>query len=174
MIVKNDGFTIDLGRSIATSISEHLGQSPYVVINHLERSKLDPNREIGIAAQDNEEAIEAFNAFHGHLERIKAKLKRGLLIDIHGQCSVDGVIELGYCIAKSKLKAKDFKCATSSIAKLASENNDDLIAGQNSLGAFIEKQGLCEVVPSPSHPVPGGFFARAKNSAEITQPLASL
>ena len=64
VVLVNDGYTIDIGLDIAYSIAKYTGKNPYVVINHLTRAKLDPNREISFGAQDNPIAIETFLHYH--------------------------------------------------------------------------------------------------------------
>ena len=48
------------------------GHAPHVVISHLDRVKLDPNREIDEAAQDNPFAERAWNEYHGYIDRARA------------------------------------------------------------------------------------------------------
>lgn len=155
VILQNDGYTIDLGEEIAHSIKLHTSCHPYVVINHLRRSKLDPNRQIHIAAQNNHQAMEAFNEYHEWLENTRLELQRGLLIDLHGRGKADGMIQLGYCLKGSSLISDQYDTSRSSIADLAKENpDDDLITGPNSLGAFLQQEGL-QALPSPTHRAPG-------------------
>ena len=37
IVTMNDGYTIDLGEVIASTIEETLGAAPHVIINHLKR-----------------------------------------------------------------------------------------------------------------------------------------
>ena len=48
------------------------------------RKYLDPNRNVSEAAQGNKFATSVYNEFHEAIEDAKLKVKRGLLIDIHG------------------------------------------------------------------------------------------
>jgi hypothetical protein len=157
VILKNDGYTIDLGLAIAESIKNHFDCDPFLVVNHLRRSKLDPNREVDVGAQDDATVVEAFHTYHGYVQAAKDKLGRGLLIDLHGQCKSQGTTELGYCITKSDLISKTYSLASSSIARLASEyteNPEDLISGHASLGHYIQEQGYV-AMPSPGNVIPG-------------------
>ena len=159
IILKNDGYTIDLGMSIVKSMLDYKNVKPNLVINNVRRSKLDPNREIEHGAQDNPEMIEAFEKYHDHIKDAKTKFLRGLLIDLHGQCKVE-MTELGYLIPKSDLNEQTYDVKESSVAKLfiGNNNNDDenIISGSRSLGTFIQSQGY-DAVPSSSHPSPGLF-----------------
>ena len=49
------------------------------------RSKLDPNREILEAAQGNSLAEKVYKEFHSAINDAKKVVKRGLIIDFHGQ-----------------------------------------------------------------------------------------
>ena len=94
IILKNDGYTIDLGLAIADSMLIYQNMKPYIVINHLKRSKLDPNRDIRHGAQENEAAIQAFQTYHKFISKAKTKFKRGLIIDLHGQ-NIEKITQLG-------------------------------------------------------------------------------
>ena len=94
IILKNDGYTIDLGLAIADSMLLYQNIKPYIVINHLKRSKLDPNRDIRHGAQENEAAIQAFQTYHKFISKAKTKFKRGLIIDLHGQ-NIEKITQLG-------------------------------------------------------------------------------
>ncbi len=56
-----------------------------MISNRVLRSKLDPNREVGQAAQGNRIAEEAYNDFHGFIRRAREAVGRGILFDMHGQ-----------------------------------------------------------------------------------------
>ena len=49
------------------------------------RSRMDPNREILEAAQGNDLAIEVYKEFHASINDAKQRVKRGLILDFHGQ-----------------------------------------------------------------------------------------
>ena len=49
------------------------------------RSRMDPNREILEAAQGNDLAIEVYKEFHASINHAKQRVKRGLILDFHGQ-----------------------------------------------------------------------------------------
>ena len=53
--------------------------------NNYFRSRLDPNREILEAAQGNNLAIEVYKEFHASITHAKQRVKRGLILDFHGQ-----------------------------------------------------------------------------------------
>jgi hypothetical protein len=49
------------------------------------RTKLDPNRPIDEAAQNDPYAMAAWTAFHGYIELSKEVIGRGILFDVHKQ-----------------------------------------------------------------------------------------
>ncbi|KCV71129.1 hypothetical protein H696_02080 [Fonticula alba] len=104
---------------------------PHLIISNLPRSKLDPNRSIGEAAQGLPDASRAWYAYHSYIERAKQlayrqtlslcsaspaarlHLARGigpcwpprvLLIDLHGQSHPEDWLEVGYCIPAHGLR----------------------------------------------------------------------
>lgn len=103
---------------------------PYLVINHLHRSKLDANREIGEAAQGNAIAEDAWTSFHTFINDAQVEIKnrfgtstvtsstnsnkkgiKGLLFDMHGYAGwdwdpTDGspFIQWGYRFSASSLE----------------------------------------------------------------------
>ena len=118
---------------------------------------MDPNREILYGAQQNIQAIQAFEEYHGYLEQWKKQLDRALLVDLHGRAPSDGIIQLGYCLRRKDLDS-NFELKDSSIATLAKDKPGiNLITGPESLGAFMENEGL-KAVPSPQNPKPGTYF----------------
>ena len=126
-----------------------------MIINHLKRTKLDPNREIEVAAQ-TPETRDAFKTFHYLIDSTKSNLDRGLLIDLHGRGKKDSITQIGYNIKKSELITDTFVPTESSIGKLAMEKPDvDLIKGQNSFGDLMDNVGYL-AVPSPAIPSPEG------------------
>lgn len=137
------------------------GHSPHIVINHLHRSKLDPNREKDEAAFGIPLAEQTWDEFMGFIELAKSQMTEGLLLDIHGNAHKENWTELGYTISKDQLNSGTFSPNDSSIAhlwrKLSTVSFNDLLRGNRSLGKFIEDQDnkayVC--VPSPTYPSPG-------------------
>lgn len=109
---------------------ENYCKVPFLVINHLHRSKLDANREIGEAAQGDTIAGEAWNKFHTFINDAQLDLKdhfgtstvttstgqsktgvHALLFDMHGYAGYDWdssnggpLIQWGYRISDSSLE----------------------------------------------------------------------
>lgn len=178
--VYQDYYTLNLSTLIRRELQNLTGVTPHLVISHLHRSKLDPNREVKEAAFDVISATTAWWEYHNFLLQAKETVGRsgpGLLLDIHGQSHPEKWIELGYIIRGNNLDSGNFTSDMSSIRNLAAtlQNRvefDDLLRGPSSFGAMLETRGY-KVVPSPKHPGPdggkyynGGYITRAYGSQE--------
>ena len=127
-----------------------------MVINHLKRKKLDPNRSIEFGAQTHPTARTAFKTYHGFINQAKSTFKRGLLIDLHGRNKSDGLTQIGYNITKADLITETYQVNESSIGTLAMENSSiDYIGGKYSFGDLMESEGYA-AVPSPAQRRPPG------------------
>jgi len=161
-----DSYTIQLTNEIADEIYAQSGASPHVIISHLLRKKLDPNREVGEAANGNELAEEVYYDFHGFIEKAKeyvtSECGGGILFDIHGQSHAEQWIELGYLLTSSELATSDSQisqyASKSSIRYLSSKPGisfAEVLRGKISMGGLMEAQDYPSV-PSPSNPSPNG------------------
>jgi hypothetical protein len=101
-----DRNTQQMSYFVADQIEQELGFRPHIVLSNirrceqrakkkpnnfhssfliLDRSHLDPNRDIDQAAQGNAEAEDAYNLFHSTVQNVVDSIQgRGLLIDMHG------------------------------------------------------------------------------------------
>jgi len=155
--VEGDDHTKELGQVVANSICQNLGKCPHLVISNLKRTKLDPNREIREAAQGDARAEKAWKEYHGFIEEAKYKEGTGVVIDLHGQSHRRNSTELGYLLSTGQLNRGDFDTEKSSVKFLArrlGKSGRDIIAGGESLGAYIEEEGY-KAFPSPRQPSPG-------------------
>ena len=50
-VIYNDDFTQEIGRGFIAEFQSLTGKTPYLIIDNLHRSKMDPNRPINRAAQ---------------------------------------------------------------------------------------------------------------------------
>lgn len=165
-VTTEDANTQELTRAVAEEIAALGGHRPHVILSHLHRSKLDPNREVHEAAQGNADATKSWEEYHHFIEQAcDAEVKRHgmvFLIDMHGQNHPGQRVELGY-LHKSedlsqpleRLNAPDF-VAKSSLAHLMRRSNlpySDLLRGRCSFGALLEARGY-HSTPSPRLPVP--------------------
>ena len=166
-VVDSDANTQDLARRIAAEVKKQTGKSMDLVISHLHRSKLDPNREIKEAAQGDKTAEKIWQEYHSYIEQaVKtsgARHGRVFFIDLHGQNHKDIRVELGYMhrvtdLAKpiAEINSAEF-IKTGSIELLSQLNPTvpyaDLLFGPESLGAMLEQRGF-QATPSPRMVVP--------------------
>lgn len=180
-----DAYTKEISECIAQNalISNPADPSeiwrPHLVSSQLHRSRLDPNREKGEAAQGNAAAEEVWRQIHlDFLARAKnstlAKCGFGLLVDIHGQ-GTDDFTQFGMNILQTQLSATseaDFEkfADTSTIYALyhglktltgSHETSfNDIVRGPNSLGTLLNQQNpaFYGTVPSTSTPRPSRDF----------------
>jgi N-formylglutamate amidohydrolase len=187
-VVDADANTQDLARRIAAEMNKQTGRTLDLIISHLHRSKLDPNREIKEAAQGDPTAEMIWQEYHNYigqaLKTSVARHGRAFFIDLHGQNHKDIRVELGYMhrvtdLAKpiQEINSDDF--IQSGSIQLISELNPtvpyaDLLFGSDSLGAMIEQHGFL-TTPSPRMTVPtepyfrGGYTIdrHSKASAKV-------
>ncbi|MCX6856011.1 MAG: hypothetical protein NTV80_14015 [Verrucomicrobia bacterium] len=166
-VVDSDANTQDLGRRIAAEVKKQSGKSMDLIISHLHRSKLDPNREIKEAAQGDKTAEKVWHEYHGFIDQaLKASVARHgrtFFIDLHGQNHKDIRVELGYMhrvedLAKPREEINSATFIKTGSMELISQLNPtssyaDLLFGPDSLGAMIEQRGF-QATPSPRMVVP--------------------
>jgi N-formylglutamate amidohydrolase len=156
------------------------GKAPHVVIAHLKRIKLDPNREIVEAAAGNPFAENAWSEFHAYLEVASAAVTKtygsGFYADLHGHGHAIARAELGYMLSATQLNRADADlnapgvAAQSSIRALAASSPlpfAQLLRGSASLGGLMQKEGI-RSVPSPGDPSPGTdeYFSGGYNTGQ--------
>ncbi len=162
-----DTNTQDLARRISAEVKKATGKQMTLVISHLHRSKLDPNREIKEAAQGDRTAEQVWGEYHAFIdEALKAAIARhgrALFIDLHGQSHPDVRVELGYLHAAEEYQKPAAELNSPAFIKAGSlaclmELNPGLdytalLHGPESLGALLEARGFLST-PSPRLPVP--------------------
>lgn len=185
IVDRTDGTTVTDTNSretllaVRTALLERTGKAPHVVISHLRRTKLDPNREIVEAAQGNPFAENAWQEFHAYIEVAAATVTKtygsGFYIDIHGHGHAIARAELGYLLSSSQLNRTDTEinvqglATQSSIRALAASSPlpfAQLLRGTTSLGGLMQKEGV-RSVPSPGDPSPGSddYFTGGYNTS---------
>ena len=151
----------DIARTVFDKYVESTGKTPHLIISHLHRSMLDPNRPVEQAAQGNAEAIAAYEAFHGSIKHAHEALdgKHGLHIDFHGYTDIyrQNNTMIGYLFKSKELKSGNFDITKSSIQALVNRIGlpiQQFLYGEKSLGSMFESAGY-KAVPSPRQPYPG-------------------
>jgi len=153
-----DRNTRKIARRAWEKFRDMTGLTPHLVINHLHRSQLDPNREIEQAAEGNEWSKKTYNQFHNTIEQVKSQMSGpGLLVDFHGQTHKQNFTEIGYLFKPKELNSGDLTSRMPSISSLKSRTGlaiQELVSGKDSLGSLLELEGV-RSVPSPRQPSPG-------------------
>lgn len=176
-----DIYTLEIGLGMRDVIYRMTGHYPYVIINNLHRTRLDPNRNIEEAAGGNQEAEKAWNRFQGYIDSASAlvtgEFGKGLFIDLHGHRHLIKRTELGYLLSGEELQFDDemLDMGTfteySSIRNLASTYQgvisfSRLLRGPSSLGSMLGDLGY-PTVPSSQIPFPAAgepFFSGGYNT----------
>uniref|UniRef100_A0A7S4MX42 Peptidase M14 carboxypeptidase A domain-containing protein n=1 Tax=Odontella aurita TaxID=265563 RepID=A0A7S4MX42_9STRA len=186
----NDANTQDMARRANDYFEAHTGYTCHLVVNRLARVKLDPNREIGEAAQNDQTAIDTYNDFHNFAEMARMDIETnhpcgaGMLIDFHGHIHPEARIEMGYKLSGSQLRENDAYvnglAFTSSMKNMPTHKGSAfsaVVRGSSSMGALFELSTALnttgyESVPSPTVNAPavdesyfqGGYNIEAHGS----------
>lgn len=183
----------ELARAIVDELYRRTGRRAHLIVSHLHRSKLDPNREIKEAAAGHPEAERAWREFHleiqGALARAVAAHGFAFLIDLHGHSHAIPRLELGYAISAAQLNRTDSDfdaagaIARSTLRDLHARTGGSaaaLVRGPRSLGGLLAERGL-RTIPSPNEPSPGpneyfngGYIVRLYAAAPATTKVDGL
>ncbi len=164
-----DTWSIEYTLAVADVIFQLTGHHPHVVINHLQRVKLDANRDLAYGAQDSPEAQQAWHEFHDFLDLAETsaveQCGRGLYLDLHTNGQAGGWIQLGYGIPASDLvlsneeldrPAHVAESSLRSLSNVSGEGLSALLRGADSLGGLLAARGY-RAVPSNVVPWPHGI-----------------
>jgi len=150
-----------IARFVFNKFIEITGKTPSLIISHLHRSRLDPNRPVEEAAQGNEEATNSYEAFHSAIKHAHESLngKPGLHFDFHGYTDTkrQNNTMIGYLFTKGELNDRKYSQRRSSVSALLERTNltaEEILFGETSLGAMFERSGY-KAIPSPRQPKPG-------------------
>lgn len=199
-VVLNDPGSLQFSLDLADALAGLTGRRPFLVINHLGRSKLDPNRSLTLGAQHSPAAESAWKAYHDAVKRAERLAARacgwGVYFDLHSNGRPVPRIEFGYGLTVGDLDRADAAlddrqfAVRSNLRSLATWGTDELsslLRGDNSLGGRLEAHGY-SVAPSPDHPVPqanyfdgglsvalhGSRYGGAVDAVQIEVPVAQL
>ena len=185
--------TQELARAVAAELLARSGRHAHLVMSHLHRVKLDPNREIREAAQGNPLAERTWREFHASIQDALASAvaRHGFafLIDLHGHSHPIARLELGYALGAEQLNQSDaaFDAAglsgISTLRDLQARTGGSaaaLLRGPGSLGDLFTRGGL-DATPSPQIPQPGrgpffsgGYIVRTYAAAPDTPKVDGL
>lgn len=173
-----DIFTDEVAYAVADALEARTGERPHLIVSHLHRRKLDPNREIVEAAQENPRAEQTWREFQSLIEhasdRVEEDFGDGYYIDLHGHGHAIQRIELGYLLGSTTLGLSDqaldsggYEDNTSVPALVASSGASlsTLLRGPDALGTLLEARGV-PATPSGAQPGPGEnpFFSGGYNT----------
>ncbi len=179
-VTGTDRNTAELILAVRDAFLEQTGRSPHVIISHLARVKLDPNREIVEAAQDDPFAEQAWHEFQDWIslarETVQEDFDRGMYFDLHGHGHDIDRLELGYLLSRSELNQADTPLdalavvASTSIRDLGRDSPlpfSQLLRGPTSLGGYLQLEGV-RSVPSPGDLSPGDddYFSGGYNTRQ--------
>lgn len=162
-----DSYTIELGRAIQKEFFETYKVIPYIVINHVSRVKIDPNREIEEATCGNEIMKLSYRKFHEFIDKSldKAVKEHGkaFIIDIHGHGHTEQRLEIGYSLSAQELRNLDPLNNLSVLQSKSSVNNWfqflnsmnflEVLVGDFAFGTKMALEGFPSV-PSKQDPFP--------------------
>jgi len=180
-----DRNTQEMARAIAAESRLRTGHEVHLVVSHLHRIKLDPNREIVEAAQGNPFAEYAWQEFHDFIDAARTVVAQehgsGIYVDLHGHGHEMQRLEWGYLLSAEELALSDAELNHSqyvsqssirTLALVADSSFAALLRGPTSLGGLLESRGYLSV-PSPMHSDPGdhphysgGYNAREYGSRD--------
>lgn len=165
-----DAYTIETALEIKNKLFALTGCYPHVIISHLKRNKLDPNRNLADGACGNQEAMTAWQEFHNFIATARNTANQQynyntFFVDLHGHGNPIQRIELGYLLYDDELELSDNILNTaqyinySSIKNLVTTNINNythaqLLRGQYAFGTLLSNRNY-PAVPSQNIPFPG-------------------
>ena len=167
--IVTDVNTIELVRAMQQRYFAKYGRYPHVIISHLSRRKLDPNRLQPEAACGNVDAAAALDEWHAFIDIAKravlASHGKGWYMDMHGHGHSIPRLELGYLLAASDLNLSDAvldgslayenTASIRTLSQFAPLSLSALLRGPASLGTLYANNGFPSV-PSANDPRPNG------------------
>lgn len=184
-----DSRTVDLAFAIEQRVQSVTGESPYMIVAHIRRRKIDLNRDVQQATCGNARMITLWEEYHEQIERALARaIERhgyAIYIDLHGHGHTKQRLELGYAITGANLRAIDNDPdeaarfgPRSSLANLLAMSDLqflDMLTGDEAFGTLAHAAGAPSV-PSKQDPAPlsgDAYFNGGYNTGRYTGPLYS-
>jgi hypothetical protein len=130
-VIAKDSYSLQISDLLQIKFRDNYCKVPFVVKNHLHRSKLDANREVWEAAQGDQNAIDAWQKFHDFIHQAQTSLEahfgtdtsngvtgiKSLLFDMHGYAGLDWIptdgspfIQWGYRLSAETSLNPDLYC----------------------------------------------------------------
>ncbi len=171
---------------------------PHIIINNIDRSKLDPDAIQEVGAQ-NSYANTYYNRYHNYIraaiDSTEEYFNQGILVNLVGHNDENQKIELGYLISKNDLNQSDESFSSSniqtsinSIADISSSSLAEVIRGFDSIGSKMMTLNCCKpiyysfnITPSTDFPVPdnenynpGGYTVFTYGSINSDSKISSI
>ncbi|TGM97823.1 hypothetical protein EHR10_13035 [Leptospira yasudae] len=156
----NDSNTADLALKIRNELQKLLGKRPHLILNHLDRSKIDMNRSTDQAVDNENDPdfqtnLRAYADFHRFINltrnHIAGKFTRGILVDIHGHAQDENIVQIGLDLTEAELESNENNWATNNLHRSSSlralvENGNmtlkEAILGNDAVGTLLEEKGF--------------------------------
>jgi hypothetical protein len=165
-VVLDDPGSLQFTLELADALKALTGRRPYVVVNHLARIKLDPNRSLALGAQTDPSASAAWKVYHDAIARAERLVANqcgwGMYFDLHSNGRPEPRVEFGYGLTVADLDRSDvalddrqyaLRSNWRSLATWSPLDLSELVRGPDSLGGRLEAHGY-SVDPSPDNSVP--------------------
>ena len=180
-VTVRDSYTRDVAIEIESQLKIN-GYSPFIVLNDLNRKKLDLNRSLNNSNCGDLTTKPYWDLFHKQIDDFRSQIQiefgSGLVIDIHGHGHEAQRIELGYLLSASELRMDNNSINStdlindSSVKSLLNNSSDnlkltDLLSGEFSLGHLLSLKGY-PCVPSKDDIAPKEgelYFSGGYNTA---------
>lgn len=192
-VTVNDTNTLDLTLKMRQALIDLTGYAPHIILSHLRRVKLDPNREIVEAAQDDPYAELAWHEFQDWIATarsiVTSQFGEGMYFDIHGHAHDIDRVELGYLLTSNELNRSDAALdglpiiRRSSIREIGSTTTipfSQVLRGATSFGGLLAEEDVPSV-PSPHAPGPGnspywrgGYNTRVHGSVDEGEVISGI
>jgi N-formylglutamate amidohydrolase len=181
-----DAQTQELAAEMDQAVQKRLGGSAHFIVSNLHRSKMDPNRDVTEAAQDDAAAQEAWRTFHAACsaatQRVTKQHGYGLLIDLHGHRHEEPNVEVGMLLNAADLHKTDAaisgdprlleKTSIRDLVRRTGTPLADLIRGPLSMGSLLEARGqrslpsTIRVQPAPNAAYYSGAYIIATHGSK--------
>ncbi|SOD18411.1 hypothetical protein [Pedobacter xixiisoli] len=163
-VVVRDLYLTDVTEKVAAALYAKTGLRPHIVINYVERARMEPNRALAETYHKSEAANALWREYHeflkGAKEMVEKNVGKGLFLDMHGHGHDKDRIEVGYLTAISDLNGTDDllnnKATASSIYNISTTSPysfSQLIRGDYAFGTLLANEGV-KAVPSKQDPKP--------------------
>ncbi|MCJ7740633.1 dockerin type I repeat-containing protein [Candidatus Microgenomates bacterium] len=154
-------------REVRKLINEATGKYPHVILNRLERIKLDANRSKSQGACGDSRAGLAWERFNSFIDFALAEVTnrcgKGLYTDFHTMGYNNGWIQLGYLLSSGTFFDSDNQLEDSAHINASSVRNlvnstsatlSEVLRGVNSIGGRLNHYGFDKVFPSQKYLTP--------------------